>query len=329
MFFSKLLVWFLSAFGCSSLLGDDANIAVYDNDILQVCQNAGALTFAKYARSIPWVNQTLGNLSSTGYTALAPTDRAFDRLPKAVKIALQDPQVLEWYLRYHIGLTEVYTKVINNNLRIPSAFRPPGKMEDQPEPVLTIRFNVYDVEYDGKANLTSRFGKTVTATGAPIIHPDLQASNGIVHIINKVMFPIPMGVNMPDFLKKDPRFSLLFSFLTKANLTGALATDPSKPLTIFAPNDAAFKKLPKAVVDKLANVTFLQEVLEYHVVNAALYAAGLYDNQKLVPLAGGTILVLIGPGGVFVDNEQVIQTDTTVVNGVIHEVSGVLIPPAK
>ena len=58
----------------------------------------------------------------------------------------------------------------------------------------------------------------MTATGAPIIHPDLQASNGIVHIIDKVMFPIPMGVNMPDFLKKDPRFSLLFSFLTVWNL---------------------------------------------------------------------------------------------------------------
>ena len=115
-------------------------------DILQVCEKAGALVFVKYARATPWVNQTL--VSGKGYMALAPTDRAFGELPPGVQTALKDPQTLEWYLRYHIALTVAYKEEINNNLRIPSAFRPPGKTEDLPEPVLPIRFNIYDVLAD-------------------------------------------------------------------------------------------------------------------------------------------------------------------------------------
>ncbi|XP_071788188.1 transforming growth factor-beta-induced protein ig-h3-like isoform X2 [Asterias amurensis] len=295
------------------------------NDVLDIAEANGAKEFSALARKSPYLQKLLeSSAQPNGLTVFAFTDSAYASSPAAFKEFINGTDGLRFGLEYHVSLGLTTSKDLRNNLLLTSVF--PSPMGGSSLPPQFIRINIYTIpSSEGELNSV----QTVTATGAPIIHPDLQASNGIVHIINKVMFPIPMGVNMPDFLKKDPRFSLLFSFLTKANLTGALATDPSKPLTIFAPNDAAFKKLPKAVVDKLANVTFLQEVLEYHVVNAALYAAGLYDNQKLVPLAGGTILVLIGPGGVFVDNEQVIQTDTTVVNGVIHEVSGVLIPPAK
>ncbi|XP_022082047.1 transforming growth factor-beta-induced protein ig-h3-like [Acanthaster planci] len=320
MYLISAALFLLSLLGEYSLAHDVRN---QEGNILQVCEKAGALTFVKYARATPWVNKTL--VSGIGYMALAPTDRAFGDLPLVVKIALKDPQTLEWYLRYHIALSVAYKQEINNNLRIPSAFRPPGKTEDLPEPVLPIRFNVYDVLADYLSD--GSFGQVVTAGGAPIVQADLPASNGIVHIIDKVMFPLPTGADMTEFVNDDGRFSSLFGFLQTANLTKALETDPSRPLTLFAPNNQAFKNLPKSVVQKLANVTFLQQVLEYHVVPGAYYAAGLWDNQILHPLYNKPLLVERGQGGIYLQNSKVLQADNTVSNGVVHEISAVLIPP--
>ncbi|XP_038058120.1 transforming growth factor-beta-induced protein ig-h3-like isoform X1 [Patiria miniata] len=293
------------------------------DNILQVCENSGAKTFVKYARATPWVNNTLVN--GTGYMALCPTDHAFATLPPVVKDALKDPQTVEWYLRYHIALTVAYLREIDNNLRIPSAFRPPGKTEDLPEAVLPIRFNIYDVLADDRSD--GKFGKVVTASGAQIVAADKIASNGIVHIIDKVMFPLPTGADVVEFIRDDGRFSTLYGFLEKANLTQALMTDPSRPLTVFAPNNQAFTNIPKPIMDKLmTNATYLQDVLEYHVAMGAYYAAGLYDNQTLMSLYRKPLLVQRGVGGIYVQDAKVLQADNTVSNGVVHEISAVMIP---
>ena len=55
--------------------------------------------------------------------------------------------------------------------------------------------------------------QVVTASGAPVIKTDLQASNGVVHIIDQVMYPIPTGANLAEYFQREPIYSTLYAAL--------------------------------------------------------------------------------------------------------------------
>lgn len=105
----------------------------------------------------------------------------------------------------------------------------------------------------------------------------------------------------------------------------------SGPLTVFAPTNAAFAKLPPGTVESLLepeNADDLREVLKYHVTTSALAASSFKDGQKL-GMANGAKAVL------HVDGEHVMINDANIVasipasNGMLHIIDAVLLPPAK
>jgi uncharacterized surface protein with fasciclin (FAS1) repeats len=90
------------------------------------------------------------------------------------------------------------------------------------------------------------------------------------------------------------------------------------PFTVFAPNDAAFAKIPKATLDGLLkDKAKLTAVLTYHVVSGKVMAKDVMKMKSAKTLQGGS-LTIDTSDGVKVDGAKVIQADIGVPNGVCH-----------
>ena len=126
------------------------------------------------------------------------------------------------------------------------------------------------------------------------------------------------------------QFKTLASLLTSAGLVKTL--QGKGPFTVFAPTDAAFAKVPKATLNKLAkDKMLLKSVLLYHVVSGKVPAATVVTlNGKAAKTVNGSpVTISIRGGKVYLNGStQVTKTDIMASNGVIHVVNMVLLPPA-
>ena len=128
----------------------------------------------------------------------------------------------------------------------------------------------------------------------------------------------------------DKRFTTLVSLVKRAGLAGALSGDTK--LTVFAPTNAAFEKVPKATLKKLlADRAALRRVLLYHVVAGDLKAKDVVGLRSAKTLAGPKVRVRVRDGKVYLNNgrTKVVQTDLAATNGTIHVINRVLLPPAR
>ena len=101
------------------------------------------------------------------------------------------------------------------------------------------------------------------------------------------------------------------------------------PFTLFAPDDAAFAKLPSdlvAVLKRPENRGLLAKILSCHVVGGALKAADLKTGD-IPTVEGSTIKVTVGDGAVGVNDAKVTTADIVATNGVIHIIDSVITPP--
>ena len=124
------------------------------------------------------------------------------------------------------------------------------------------------------------------------------------------------------------QFKTLAKLLTKAGLVSAL--QQPGPFTVFAPTDAAFKKLPKKTLNGLLhNKAKLKAVLLYHVVSGKVTAADVVKLTSAKTLGGKAVRIRVSGSNVFVNQAKVTTPDVMASNGVIHVVNRVLIPPAR
>ena len=123
-------------------------------------------------------------------------------------------------------------------------------------------------------------------------------------------------------------FNTLVAAIQAAGLVDALKADG--PFTVFAPNDAAFDKLPAGTLDSLLlpeNLEQLQAILTYHVVPAKVMAADVADGASASTLlAENKLSFEIEDGKVLIGEAQVVQADIVTSNGVIHVIDSVLLP---
>lgn len=101
------------------------------------------------------------------------------------------------------------------------------------------------------------------------------------------------------------------------------------PLTVFAPTDEAFAKLPAGTVENLLkpeNRSKLQAILTYHVVPGRVTAGEVVKLSSAPTANGRELRISAADGKVMVDNAHVIKTDVMASNGVIHVIDAVMIP---
>ena len=120
------------------------------------------------------------------------------------------------------------------------------------------------------------------------------------------------------------------TLVTAVKAAGLVSTLKSKgPFTVFAPNDAAFAKLPPGTVNSLLkNKAKLAAILKYHVVRGRVMAADVAGKSLQVATLEGQKLNVNGTMGVMVNDAHVVQPDIEASNGVIHVIDTVLLPPA-
>jgi len=117
-------------------------------------------------------------------------------------------------------------------------------------------------------------------------------------------------------------FTTLIAAVKAAGLTETL--DGKGPFTVFAPNDAAFAKLPKATVDALLNdVPRLKRLLTYHVVSGDVRTADVRKLKDMKTVEGQNLRINAN-GGVKINDSNVVGADIVSDNGVIHVIDTVL-----
>lgn len=269
------------------------------DSVIDVAKTFGASTLVNLLQDA----ELSSVLKSQGpYTLFAPTDRGFDSLPADVKDMLsKDKGLLKKVLSFHVVSGLKMTADLKNDELLDSL--------DSPE---KLRINIYN-------------NKTVFATGRQVILPDNTASNGVVHMLNQVIYPVPTK-NIVAQASTTPELSTLVYAIIRGNLQKTLIDGQ---FTVFAPNNAAFQKLPPGKLsDLLSNETALVSLLTYHVVEGVFYSGGLQDGQEVPTVEKSKLLISINGGVVKVGGATVLQADVSVTNGVIHVIDTVLTPPA-
>jgi uncharacterized surface protein with fasciclin (FAS1) repeats len=125
-------------------------------------------------------------------------------------------------------------------------------------------------------------------------------------------------------------FQTLLAAAQAAGLVDALKGDG--PLTVFAPTDEAFAKLPEGTVENLLkpeNKDALAGILLYHVVAGKIMSGDIGSSASPATLQGATLDVKASYGKVTVNGANVITADVGASNGVIHVIDAVILPPAS
>jgi len=125
-------------------------------------------------------------------------------------------------------------------------------------------------------------------------------------------------------------FKTLVAAVTAAGL-GATLKGPG-PFTVFAPNDAAFAKLPQGTIDTLLkpeNKAKLVSILSYHVVSGKVMSKDIAGKTTTAKSVQGAEISIDATKDVMVDKAKVIKADIETSNGVIHVVDTVMMPPAE
>jgi uncharacterized surface protein with fasciclin (FAS1) repeats len=248
-------------------------------------------------------------LKSPGpFTVFAPTDDAFAKLPPGTIDNLLKPEnkrLLINILTYHV--------VGGKALRAANilALNPPYELKMLNG--LSTQINV-------------DFGKVIVSN-ATVIQADVFASNGVIHAIDTVLLP-------PDVVEiavADGRFKTLVVALTAAGLVAPLKR-PGR-LTVFAPTDAAFAKLPPGTIDDLLkpeNKPKLIKILTYHVHDGiALTAAEILQRNppfQIIMSNGLLAQITEYAGNIKINDATVIVADVLGTNGIIHAIDTVLLP---
>jgi uncharacterized surface protein with fasciclin (FAS1) repeats len=226
------------------------------------------------------------------FTVFAPTDEAFDAFEE------ENPGVLAGLSKAELGAVLKYHVVAGAAVES-------GDLKDE---------QVF-VTLNGSPVLIDTTGG-VKVSDAKVTAADVTASNGVIHVIDKIILP-PADDIVATAIAAGT-FETLAGALTAADLVTTLQGDG--PFTVFAPTDAAFEKLA-AVPEGDA----LKDVLLYHVVSGAVGSGDLSAGEVSTLLKDKSLTVSL-TGGVKINDAKVTTANIITKNGVIHVVDTVLVP---
>ena len=234
------------------------------------------------------------------FTVFAPTDAAFAALPAGtVEALLADIPALTNILTYHVAGAKAMSSTLSNGQKV--------------------------VTVQGKKVTVTINENGVFINNAKVTVADIEADNGVVHVIDAVLIPSSLPETVVDIVVNSENHNTLEAAVVAAGLVETLQGDG--PFTVFAPTDAAFAALPAGTVEALlADISALTNILTYHVAGAKAMSSTLSNGQKVGTVQGGEVTVTINENGVFINNAKVTVADIEAENGVVHVIDAVLLP---
>jgi transforming growth factor-beta-induced protein len=264
----------------------------------------------KKGMKAPTFNTLLAALKETGLlttvaqnrlTLFAPSDEAF-AAAGLNRFNIGTVPGLANILLYHAVAGDVYSGDLSNGF------------------VTTLNGAAVEIKLNGG----------VMVNDASVIRADLPALNGVIHIIDQILFP-PTKNLVELALSFDPEFSILVQAVVKAGFADLLST--GGPFTVFAPTNAAFIDLLDELgptVNSLDDipVSLLQSVLLYHVVPGRVYSSDLTNGSVATAQGESFTVNLSGPSITDVNSRTagIVGTDVQATNGVVHVINKVILP---
>jgi transforming growth factor-beta-induced protein len=309
--------------GTIGLLGISATIAkVEDLQTLSV------------ALEITGLADALGGTNDSSFTIFAPSDAAFDEMQNELVACLLRPENADSliYILIHHVLPGAY---FIGNLE-------PGPVTSMSGESLSISVTNGGVHINGMQT---------------VISPDIEASNGVIHIIDGVLIPSSFDVesfltacsgdssaptvtagptespnpfDIPSSLLASRTVDKFAAWLYASELRGLLS-EPNGPFTVFVPTNEAVDALPESLTSCLlggGSGEALWVLLSYHVVERSILTTDMKDGMILETLSGSSLSVALLNGTIVLNNSTAIAaSDFHAANGVIHIISEVLISP--
>jgi transforming growth factor-beta-induced protein len=171
--------------------------------------------------------------------------------------------------------------------------------------------------------------------GNSVRRRNINASNGVTHVIGGVLAPDWVSNSILDFVVVASDLSLLFEFIERAGLSDALDVF-GQELTLVAPTNAAFNALGTAILEALrdpANQQFLIAILAYHVILGVITTDALdeLDGSSLATAEGSAVVVSVevelGVTIRTINQARVMSTDSILANnGAFYRIEAVLNP---
>ncbi len=287
---------------CTAILLTGANRGIAaDANIVETAASAGSFQTLLAAATAAGLADDLQGEGP--FTVFAPTDDAFAKLPEGTVESLLEEENLETLkaiLLYHVVSGQVTAEQV---MGLSGA--------------VTLNGQRIDINTE----------EGVKVDTANVVQADIMCSNGVIHVIDSVI--LPASGTIPEVATEAGQFGTLLAAAQAAGLVDALSGDG--PLTVFAPTDDAFAKLPEGTVASLLrpeNRDQLAEILKYHVVSGRVYSEAVVGIDEATTLLGSDVHITVEDGKVMINNAQVIATDIDASNGVIHVIDTVLLPPA-
>ncbi|RXN06859.1 periostin isoform X1 [Labeo rohita] len=236
------------------------------------------------------------------YTMFAPSDDAWTELDPTSKAALVSSGNIELHnaLHYHMVNKRLLTKDLKNDMTLESMYNKQG-----------LYINHYS-------------NGVVTVNCARIIHGNQVATNGVVHVIDRVISVVKKTIK--DVIETDDDLASLSAVVLRSSLQDQLG----KPghYTLFAPTNNAFGKIDRDVLERLmGDTTVLQALLKYHLLNSVQCSEAIMAGSVYGTLEGSNIEIGCDGQSLTVNGiKMVLKKDIVTSNGVIHLIDQVLMP---
>jgi uncharacterized surface protein with fasciclin (FAS1) repeats len=315
-----------------------------------------ATLLAAVGAADPAVLEALSNPEAQ-LTVFAPTDAAFAALgEETIAAVLADQALLTDILLYHV-VDGVYTSEdVLGVLGMMGEMQEAWGLASGASSVETLNGQSID------AAITEEGGVTIDKANLVLEMVDIQASNGIIHVIDAVLLPETRTIAeiATEFsMAETPEFSTLLTAVVAADPSILeLVSDPESELTVFAPTDAAFAALSEALgADTFAGIVAdpaaLTPILTYHVLLGIVSSTDLTNALSMEMMEGeempawlaektetGVVLntangatltfaIDMEKGLLLNDSVRIVMTDVDASNGVIHVIDAVLVPPSN
>ncbi|TKS82895.1 Periostin [Collichthys lucidus] len=236
------------------------------------------------------------------YTMFAPSDEAWKRLDPSVRSALESNVNIELFnaLHFHMVNRRLLTKDLKNDMSLTSMYQNLG-----------LYINHYS-------------NGIVTVNCARIIHGNQVATNGVVHVIDRVISAV--GNTIREVLDNDEDLS---SFGTVAMASGMMdKLGQPGHYTLFAPTNEAFDKLSPGYLESiLGDKDVVKALMNYHLLNSVQCSEAIMAGTVYETAEGSTIEIGCDGDSLTVNGiKMVLKKDIVTTNGVIHLIDQVLIP---
>ncbi|MEZ5939997.1 MAG: fasciclin domain-containing protein [Planctomycetaceae bacterium] len=293
--FRKSLTVLSAAFLCCSS-------TAFGGDIVETAVGAGSFKTLVTAVKAAGLVETLQGEGP--FTVFAPSDEAFAKLPQETIDHLLSPagkDDLIGILTYHVVAGDVAAADV-------------------------VKLTGVTSVNGQRINISSDGG--VKVDGATIVSTDIECSNGVIHVIDSVI--LPESKNIVEVASNAGSFGTLLAAADAAGLVEVLSGEG--PLTVFAPTDEAFSKLPAGTLDDLLkpeNKGKLAAILKYHVVAGRVYSDAALEAGSAKTLEGQSVHISVEDAKAKVNEAALVATDIDASNGVIHVIDSVILPPAE